>query len=246
MNLWYQNQVVDARAGPGMKSMTKFKSKHKKQLLEDAAADGVIKTTGTGVGRKKNHFEREYSPLSDKSDGTPDADMDIAMDYLEMATSGGSSRTNSPGGSDCEETVQVNKQSRRHKSQAKRRVDSLLPMVSEFIDMDIWKKVKICCGTIFESPNGEFLVDSRFLKPCGARLSCKMNGVLPKQETEISAAKSFSDSSSDSGYDESSNQGNGENASNFSSGTATSNANATLKQQKQVSIALAGQAPNAN
>lgn len=128
MQLWYPKQVVDARAGPGTKSMTKFKSKNKK------LSDNVEK-------KKKKHFEREYSPaLSDKSDGGADCEM-AEVDFLsESGPSGRSSRTGSPGASDCEDnaTAVGSSSRRRHKSQAKRR-DSL-PEVSSFIDLDYWKK----------------------------------------------------------------------------------------------------------
>lgn len=126
MQLWYPKQVVDARAGPGTKSMTKFKSKNKK-LSEN------------GEKKKKKHFEREYSPaLSDKSDGAGDCEM-AEVDFLsESGPSGRSSRTGSPGASDCEDNIPANGSSRRHKSQAKRREN--LPEISSFIDLDYWKK----------------------------------------------------------------------------------------------------------
>lgn len=72
----------------------------------------------------------------------------------------------------------------------------------------------VCCGTIFKGPNGEVLIDPRFLKPCQARLAkCKQlsPGASPVHEktssVDQSNSKTYSDSSSDSGYDESSNQG---------------------------------------
>lgn len=121
MYLWYQKQVVDARAGPGMKSMTKFKSKHKKMLENEKA------------GAKKKQFEREYSPtLSDPQD-VEMADVDFLM---ESGPSEGSSRTASPGNSDCEDGGAISR-SRRHKGPTKRR--ETLP-VSEFVDMDFWKR----------------------------------------------------------------------------------------------------------
>lgn len=127
MQLWYPKQVVDARAGPGTKSMTKFKSKNKK-----LSENGEKK-------KKKKHFEREYSPaLSDKSDVAADCDM-AEVDFLsESGPSGRSSRTGSPGASDCEDNILANGSSRRHKSQAKRREN--LPEVSSFIDLDYWKR----------------------------------------------------------------------------------------------------------
>ncbi|CAH1372406.1 unnamed protein product [Tenebrio molitor] len=189
--------VVDARAGPGMKSMSKFKSKNKK------IDDSVEKL------KKKKHFERAFSPaLSDKSEGNEDVEM-AEVDFLcEDGPSGGSSRTASPRDSDCEENVAV--KSRRHKGQAKRR-DVGIPEVSDFICPDYWKREIICCGTIFRGMCGEIMVDNRFLKPCSARLhKCKLPSSEVKADAEIgetNVTKLFSDSSSDSGYDESSNQG---------------------------------------
>lgn len=56
-------------------------------------------------------------------------------------------------------------------------------------------------------------MDPRFLKPCNARLEkCKLQANESKAQSETAEAvvsKTYSDSSSDSGYDESSNQGNG-------------------------------------
>ena len=37
------------------------------------------------------------------------------------------------------------------------------PKVSDFIDLKIWKKKKVCCGTIFVNAFGEAIVDPRFL-----------------------------------------------------------------------------------
>ena len=40
------------------------------------------------------------------------------------------------------------------------------PKVSDFIDLNFWKKKTVCCGTIFVNPFGEAILDPRFLKPC--------------------------------------------------------------------------------
>lgn len=133
MQLWYPKQVVDARAGPGMKSMTKFKSKNKK--FGDSGPEKVLK--------KKAHFEREYSPaLSDKSEGIQEAEMQDVDFLSESGPSGRSSRTGSPGISDCEENAPIEK--RKHKGQAKKR--EMVPEVSGFVDLDYWKKY-VCLDT---------------------------------------------------------------------------------------------------
>lgn len=126
MYLRFEKQVVDARAGPGIKSMTKVKSKNKR-----AAENGNEKNL-----KKKKHFDREYSPtLSDKSDGTPDAEMAEVDFFSESAPSRLSSLAASPVASDCEDNIG---HSRRHKSLAKRRENTT--EISGFIDLDYWKQ----------------------------------------------------------------------------------------------------------
>ncbi|KAJ8944255.1 hypothetical protein NQ318_013666 [Aromia moschata] len=84
--------VVDARAGPGIKSVMKCKSKHKKRLCRKPEA------------MKKKHFDREYSPaFSDKSEGNEEMELAEADFFSEGGPSAGSSRTASPGASDCED-----------------------------------------------------------------------------------------------------------------------------------------------
>ncbi|XP_044756972.1 SIN3-HDAC complex-associated factor isoform X2 [Coccinella septempunctata] len=192
--------VVDARAGPGMKSMTKFKSKVKKAMENNIAAK---------IKKKKHRYEREYSPtLSDKSD---DAEM-AEVDFLEEdGGSGGSSRTNSPGGSDCEENNNSQEgKNRRHKAQAKKREG--LSDISDFIDFSYWTREVICCGTIYRGRCGEILSDPRFLRPCKAMLKSIQHKIEKIDNHDsptsiVAPSKAFSDNSSDSGYDESSNPG---------------------------------------
>lgn len=69
----------------------------------------------------------------------------------------------------------------------------------------------ICCGTIYRGLYNEVMVDPRYIKPCKYRLAhCKLRANGSKSDSEVSdnaTTKTYSDSSSDSGYDESSNQG---------------------------------------
>lgn len=197
--------VVDARAGPGMKSMTKFKSKNKKPSERYNTCAKIEK-----IMKKKKRIDRESSPaLSDRSESKEDVEL-MEVDFMaEGGNSGGSSCTASPGGSDCEDNGRI-PVSRRHKAQAKRREN--LPEISGFVDLNFWKPEKVCCGTIFKGPNDEVLIDPRFLKPCAARLAnlCKNPTEASTEEktaVEQSSSKLYSDSSSDSGYDESSNPG---------------------------------------
>lgn len=129
MLLWYDKQVVDARAGPGMKSMTKFKSKNNKKMSEN----------GEKLKKKKQCFEREYSPVSDKSDGNEDVELVEEQEVDSLSEVDGSSRTGSPGGSDCEENGGLVEKSRRHKNQVTKRRENV-QQLSGFIDLDYWKE----------------------------------------------------------------------------------------------------------
>lgn len=192
--------VVDARAGPGMKSFTKFKTKNKK-----LAGDKM------GEKLKKKHFVREYSPaLSDKSDAAEYMDM-TDIDFLsEEGPSMDSSRTGSPGASDNEDSVMQKSRSRRRKAISRRR-EATQHNVSGFIDLDYWKKETVCCGTIFRGQHDEIMVDPSYIKPCLGRIAlCKAKALSPTGPANSSdppAKGVYSDSSSDSGYDDYSNQG---------------------------------------
>ncbi|XP_031846754.1 uncharacterized protein LOC116433127 isoform X3 [Nomia melanderi] len=215
--------VVDARAGPGIKSLTKFKSKNKKKIKDMPEKFEKI--------MKKKHIylktdrDREQSPaMSD----------DLTEDYLNGNGSKSSSRAGSPVGSD-DIPVTEKQLNMQDISESK---DDLT--VNGFIDLSYFKREIICCGTIFKGPYGEVIVDPSLIKPCIGciarqqrqqqtnALSCSpvhssasaspahssasaspAHSVESGTETAVSkqTSKTFSDSSSDSGYDESSNQG---------------------------------------
>ncbi|KAL1516584.1 hypothetical protein ABEB36_000481 [Hypothenemus hampei] len=220
MQLWNSRlQVVDARAGPGMKSFTKFKTKNKK-ITGDKNEKPIKKKLTVA------HFDREYSPgLSDKSEGPEDLDND--MDFLpEDGPSVNSSRNGSTGGSDSEEAIvvpEMKTRNRRRKGISKRLEEIRRPNVSGFIDLGYWTKETICCGAIFRGRNDEILLDYSHFKPCAGRLAmCRTNNkttkgpetaTVPVTTTSPGAVTSTtkglytSDSSSDSGYDDCSNQG---------------------------------------
>ncbi|XP_046735291.1 uncharacterized protein LOC124404870 [Diprion similis] len=227
------SHVVDARAGPGIKSLTKFKSKNKKKLKEiQDKHDKIVKKKHVYL---KPDREREQSPVM--SD-------DYTEDFLPDNGGGGSknsSRAGSPTGSDDGLTGVKRLAVEQGESGIKRRLPQI--PVSGFIDLTYFKREKICCGTIFKGPYGEVMVDPSLIKPC---IGCLARQEGQRQANAVSSSpshssasaspvhssasaspahsldstveptvpkpvsKSFSDSSSDSGYDESSNQGVGE------------------------------------
>ncbi|KAF7988557.1 hypothetical protein HCN44_001130 [Aphidius gifuensis] len=207
--------VVDARAGPGIKSLTKFKAKNKKKpVIKDTCIEKIEK-----IVKKKHVYlkpEREQSPQ--ESDEANDEDN----------TSKSSSRPGTP--EDCDDIV-VKKRFKRAK---RRNIDENLSSPIDWIDLTIYKKTRICCGIIFKGPYGEIIIDQSLFKTCSSCLLRQKNkqqlintnnsfhssSVSPPHSVDSATAttttsteltkqtgKIFSDSSSDSGYDESSNQG---------------------------------------
>ncbi|XP_034941472.1 SIN3-HDAC complex-associated factor [Chelonus insularis] len=217
--------VVDARAGPGIKSLTKFKSKNKKKTKE--AAEKIIKKKHVYI---KSEQEREPSP----------AISDELNEYVNGAGSKGSSRAATP--EECDD-VMTEKRLTEVCTDDK---DEL--SVNDFIDMTYFKREKICCGVIFRGLYGEVIVCPELIKRCtncisrqqeklrqaesnaasnspfhssasaspaysasSSSSSSPVHNVDSSADTTKSTSKLFSDSSSDSGYDDSSNQGVGEN-----------------------------------
>ncbi|XP_049962379.1 SIN3-HDAC complex-associated factor [Schistocerca serialis cubense] len=215
--------VVDARAGPGTKSLTKFKSKNKKKLKQKGDTSQKLEKLikKKHIYLKNDRSAREQSPGSLSDDATGD-------DFITDLSTLSRAQSLAPSPTPSEEIVTTTKhRSKAHsphrREKAAKRRSALSPTISSFLDMTFWKREKVCCGTIFKGPYGEVIVDPRFLKPC--------HGCKPKQRAEVQSVagkepgssgapecskntggpnkltKSYSDSSSDSGYDESSNQG---------------------------------------
>ncbi|KAL0132528.1 hypothetical protein PUN28_000343 [Cardiocondyla obscurior] len=194
--------VVDARAGPGIKSLTKFKAKNKRKLKDKS--DKLAKKKHVYV---KTEADREQSPpISD----------DLIEDY-RLADSKALSRSGSI--SDDDDDIGVNEKQLDVQDQDE---DD-----ATFLDLSYYKREVICCGSIFRGANGEIIMYSSSLKPCvnlarrqltsltvassihSASTSPVHGAESPSSNSETSSkqTKTDSDSSSDSGYDESSNQG---------------------------------------
>ncbi|XP_067012875.2 SIN3-HDAC complex-associated factor isoform X2 [Anabrus simplex] len=217
--------VVDARAGPGTKSLTKFKSKNKKKLkLKTEAIPKVEKLV-----KKKHIYLKNDRSSREESPGVLSGDEINGDDFLSDLSGLSIPLSPTPSPTPSEDSA-VRPTKQRTKSRSphrhgekgnKRGRLSLSPAISSFLDMSFWKREKVCCGTIFKGPYGEVIVDPRFLKPCRGCSSSKTvqdrgtatadpstSGAVSNSGSSPSKlTKTYSDSSSDSGYDESSNQG---------------------------------------
>lgn len=98
-----------------------------------------------------------------------DVESDISEnDYVNVEYCGSdgegsifSSRNHSPQHSDCEKNFE---KFRKHNSFKK------TDEISDFIDLNYWRKENLCCGTIFVGVYGEVMIDPSLIKPCGNRL----------------------------------------------------------------------------
>ncbi|XP_024881477.1 SIN3-HDAC complex-associated factor-like [Temnothorax curvispinosus] len=199
--------VVDARAGPGIKSLTKFKAKNKRKLKDKP--DKFAKKKHVYV---KTEADREQSPsISD----------DLNEDY-RLADSKASSRSDSI--SDDDDDIGANEKQLDLVQDQDVNKDDI-----NFLDLSYYKREIICCGSIFRGVNGEVIMYPSRLKPCiniarrqlitsltvaspthSSASTSPVHGVespSSSPDTSSKQTKTDSDSSSDSGYDESSNQG---------------------------------------
>ncbi|CAB4066917.1 SIN3-HDAC complex-associated factor [Lepeophtheirus salmonis] len=136
------NHVVDARSGPGIKSLSKArasrlkqKAKESNQLNKESVLD--TKSVLTSIVKKQRFSSSRKSTL-DIRHIQPNTSPDLGKDS---------------------------------------------PSVSDFLDMSIWKRQSVCCGTIFRGPYGEVVIDPRFLNPCG---TCKKKGTNEKSKKSSS------------------------------------------------------------
>lgn len=135
-----------------MLSQTKMQLWYPKKPSEEPPGHGsgafLTQYNKTDEKRQNVYNDDEHSPpMSDVSEGNEEIN-------VEFLSEDGSSRVGTPDASDGE--IEIER--KRKKS------DDI--EVSDFIDLNYWKKETLCCGTIFRGVYDEILVDARFIKPC--------------------------------------------------------------------------------
>jgi len=139
------HHVVDARAGPGTKSIMKMKA-----------------------GKNKEEKKQKHKHKKVKHNKPPHSPGGLSDDVVvgEDCQSDNSSCSGSPAGSDVSDDESVRKSSSRSQSAKSRRTKAKPIRFSSFLDLTYWKKTEVCCGIIFKGINGEVLVDTSLLHPC--------------------------------------------------------------------------------
>ena len=57
--------------------------------------------------------------------------------------------------------------------------------MSDFIDLSVWQRKKICCGTIFVNAAGEAILDPRFISKCPCQTNSKFKESLMSLENIV-------------------------------------------------------------
>ncbi|KAG4073180.1 hypothetical protein HA402_002569 [Bradysia odoriphaga] len=189
--------VVDARVGPGLKSMTKFKKRKEEQLLQQANGNGkaIIATTSQNLKslssvserfgkifkktKKKKLLEvekRDASPSSDEqsspsSPGSIPTDSENVYMQFDMddELENDSHRLSDIG--------RFKKCQRKSNRPLKNRGQ----IQASIIDEQFWVRVKTCCGIVYENKLiGAVLVDST------STTVCPLHKRVPNPTNEVS------------------------------------------------------------
>ncbi|KAJ6639681.1 SIN3-HDAC complex-associated factor, partial [Pseudolycoriella hygida] len=156
--------VVDARVGPGLKSMTKFKKRKEEQMLQQQNGNGKapvsvpsqnVKPSSSVSERfgkifkktkKKKILEtenRDVSPSSDENSSPsspssiPTDSENVSMD-LDDDLDNDNNRTN-------------DRRYKKYQRKGYRPMKNRRHIVASIIDEECWMKVKTCCGFVYEN-----------------------------------------------------------------------------------------------
>lgn len=173
MNLiiFYLKQVVDARIGPGIKSMTKFKKRKEEEQLQSQNGStefaGQSSTNAQNIRNNNSMAERfgkifkkkkktttittrscdenlhPASPTSSSSDNDDNRMSDDALDRLDNLEC---DEEMSP----IDEEVGHRRAQRKQKNPIKNR-NNTIASASHVLDSDLWKQRKTCCGLFYEN-----------------------------------------------------------------------------------------------
>jgi len=174
------NHVVDARSGPGIKSMVRGKNNNKNSYTgkHNVDSDGQDMTPEKPLHKRKHVYRSKKSNIRNINKDIRNNNISSLqkMKHPKKQPIGNIRRLN-----DEQQKMYSNLSiDERHKQ---RRAGA-----GGFLNESMWKKQEICCGYIFIGPNGEFAVDQRYLQRCDA---CKLLKEPLIPSTVLSAAQTL-------------------------------------------------------
>ncbi|KAG8176890.1 hypothetical protein JTE90_000475 [Oedothorax gibbosus] len=145
------HHVVDARAGPGTKCMTRNKPRQERK---------PTKKLRLRLCRAK-HNSTEM--LSDDIVGNEEESED------ESSTPSPRHPSPTPSNSSSDSTLLEEEDRPARRRLMRKRRPTACNKKSSFLDMTFWREERICCGVIFRGPHGEALINPKLLHPCHCR-----------------------------------------------------------------------------
>lgn len=186
--------VVDARVGPGLKSMTKFKKRKddvKDNIKETIKANGTTaiqtKPEKSSISCVPERFCKIFKKTKKKQNEVEvvATTMKLKKQKKDMDSSGsdGESSPNSPMSSlsdgdssngvpdtDTQKISTKYKRKNYHPFKNKRKIEEI-----QLFDTQTWKKKMTCCGLIYENPIiSAVIIDISLHEPCGEHLRKKI------------------------------------------------------------------------
>jgi len=171
------NHVVDARSGPGIKSMVRGRNKNLNSLNANKQINGD--SDGQDLTPEKPILKRKHVYRSKTSNTR--INKDIRNNNISKCLIKSRHPKKQPAANIRRKDITMEERHKQRREGA-----------GEFLDETMWKKQKICCGFIFIGPNGEVAVDHRFLQRCDA---CKLLKEPAIPSTVTSAAHTNGDES---------------------------------------------------
>lgn len=218
--------VVDARVGPGLKSMTKFKKRkeeQQQQQLQLAQAGNATATDGTTTAttissvkhsisvperfckifkknkKKKNDLENlrdnspgstYSSPCSPMSHASDDDKLNLASDFDKSLIGDLLKASQMTNGRISKKYKRKNYLPIKNRSQPSAAASAI-----SYLDETMWRKIKTCCGHVFQNECfGALIIDYDLYQPC---LEHKKQKFDEKIKTEFIVNKTLIGKASD-------------------------------------------------
>jgi Protein Family FAM60A len=203
--------VVDARTGPGLKSMTKFK----KRKEEQEAGNVIVKTVTASVSerfsklfkktkKKEKPYKKETSSIGGSSDDSPPSPTESPLSDEYDETIFGKKFFNYATRANQKRQKVATKQRRRRKNPRPtknlRWPANHFNLFADVVDDDQWRQRLTCCGIVYECADLQaIIVDASTFKPClehqkqqeAVPMITKVSDMIPQQSTAIKKHQLF-------------------------------------------------------
>lgn len=170
--------VVDARVGPGLKSMSKFKKRKEEQKDSIVSSKKSSSSEKTGLASVPERFCKIFK--KNKSKKVVKKEEHSGSSDESSPNSPASSTTDADSNDNLYAEVVTRKYRRKNYFPAKNKRGP-----DEVLDLQYWKKRKTCCGYVYENEMCKaVMIDLTLYKPCKDH--------APKTETEAVLEKELS------------------------------------------------------